>query len=353
MKTKLYARGYYDNVDSIKIGLLPYDPKVNSYIKEIREILGRLGNVVKVPRPKGLLIQLLTRFLTTGRLVLYDVLILNFRENVIKSKNNSISFVGSIEFFFVLILQKLASRKLIFIRHDIHPHNICKKHTKLSAKIIDLGQSIADVVVTHSPAYAKSNGCYYVPHPLYKFEDLPIRDIERSGYFVVFGIIERYKNIDKIIKYISEDVELIVMGPCNDWKYLKELKKIASGKNIIFEVDFHSDEYLQKRISSSSGVVITNATSSMLVSGSFFYAISCGTRVYTLDVPFMKWVKSTSLGSYITVEPNVELLMKSMNCVDVKTNERSEILKHAEFLFGDSSVEKAWQKALSIKDKNN
>ncbi len=341
-------------MNNIKIGLLPFDLKANTYIKENREILGRLGEVLKVPHPKDLLIQMLTQFLNTGSLVLYDILILNFRENAFRSNNNSISLIGSIEFFFSLLIHKLSCHKLIYVRHEIHPHNIPKKLAKLSTKMINIGQSIADKVVCLSPPYAKLNGCYYVPHPLYDIGDLLKKEIERKAYFVVFGRIARYKNIDKIIENIDECIELIIIGPCYDWKYLKELKKIASGKNVIFEVDFHSDEYLQKIISSSSGVIITNDASSMLVSGSFFYAISCGARVYTLETLFMEWVKSTSIGSYVTVEPNVELLMKKMtHCVVVKTNERSDILHHAELLFGDTTVEKAWKKALDVKGENN
>ncbi len=343
-----------DVMNNIKIGYLPSDLKANTYIKENREILGRLGEVVKVPHPKDLLIQMLTQFLKTGSLVLYDILILNFRENAFRSNKNSISLIGSIEFFVSLLIHKLSCHKLIYVRHEIHPHNIQKKLATLSTKMIDLGQSIADKVVCLSPPYAKLNGCYYVPHPLYDIGYFLKKEVEKKAYFIVFGRIERYKNIDKIIKYIDKGIELIVMGPCIDLKYLEELKKLAGDKNIIFEVGFQSEEHLQKIISSSSGVIITNDASSMLVSGSFFYAISCGARVYTLETLFMEWVKSTSIGPYITVEPNVELLMKRIiHCVDIRTNERNDILQHAELLFGDAAVEKAWEKALDIKGKNS
>ncbi len=336
-------------MNNIKIGYLPFDLKANTYIKENREILGRLGEVVKVPKPKELLLQMLTQLLNTGSIALYDILILNFRENVFRSNNNSISAIGTIEFFFSLLIHKLSCNKLIYVRHETHPHNIPKKLAKLSTKIVDLGQSIADRVVCLSPPYAKSNDCFYVPHPLYNTGDLLKTKVEKKAYFVVFGRIERYKNIDKIIKYIDNGIELIVMGPCNDLKYLEYLKKLAHDKNIIFEVGFQEEERLQYIISSSSGVIITNNASSMLVSGSFFYAISCGARVYTLETFFMEWVKSTSIGPYITLEPNVKLLMKRIiNCVDIKTNERNDILQHAEILFGDMTVEKSWKKALDI-----
>jgi hypothetical protein len=113
-------------MNNIKIGLLPFELKANSYIKENREILGRLGEVVKVPHPKDLLIQMLTYFLKTGSLVLYDILILNFRENAFRSNNNSISLIGSIEFFFSLLIHKLSCHKLIYVRHETHPHTFPK-----------------------------------------------------------------------------------------------------------------------------------------------------------------------------------------------------------------------------------
>jgi glycosyltransferase involved in cell wall biosynthesis len=342
-------------VNKIKIGFWPYDLNVNAFAHLNRSILERLGNVVEVPGTKKLLKQLVTHFFETGNLILYDILIINWRENLIKSKSNSLSVIGSIEFFITLLIYKLCCHKLIYVKHNIRPHNLLKKFAVVSEKMVDIGQSIADIVVVLCPAYAQLKGYYYVPHPLYITDDIPNSEIESKSYFLVFGRIERYKNIDEIIKYFDNDTELIVMGPCNDQEYLKRLEKLAQGKRIIFEIDFHSDEYLQKRIKLSRGVIITNDSSSMLVSGSFFYAISCGTRVYTLKTPFIEWVKGTSLGPYITVEPNVELLIKRMtNCVDKNnTSERSEIIKHAEFLFGDISVEKAWQKALDITRKNN
>lgn len=331
------------------IGLLPYDLKANDYIKRNREILEQLGTVVEVPRPKLLFVKILKKLFRTGDIILYDILILNFREGAISSHKNYISFIGCIEFYLMFCIHKIICKKLIYVRHNLHPHNLPINLHKFSEKIIKFGQLISNVTVSLSPAYAKTHNCHYVPHPLYETYNFNQSKFESKSNFIVFGRIERYKNIDELINCIDGNIELIVMGPCTDIKYLDKLKELSLNKKVRFEIGFHSDNYLQHSISSSSGVIITNQTSSMIVSGSFFYAISCGAKVFTIKTPFTEWIKSTSLGPYVLVENNVESLMKKVSSsAPTSKHEHEEILRNAELIFGDSVIEDAWRKIVNL-----
>jgi glycosyltransferase involved in cell wall biosynthesis len=335
----------------INIGLLPYELEANQYIEKNRKILERIGKVLPVPNPKKLLAIALQSFFRSGRFKLYDVLIINWRENALKNERNRLHLIGIFEYFFSLSLHKLVSRKLIYVKHNSHPHNLPPKQIRFAQKLTALGQLWSDSVVIHSPVKKLlGKNIVYIPHPLYdvypqsQFETTTLNNQE----FLMFGRVQPYKKLDEVISNWEGPSKLIILGPCSDQDYLAKLKELAKGKNIAFEIAFHPETYLEERVGRCAGVIITNDNESMLVSGSFFFAISCGAPLYVKTSPFFEWVKTTSLDPYLKTAETIPKLINAINeCHQlITTRSKKTIREEAEKYFGDDSVEKAWRHML-------
>jgi len=337
----------------LTIGLLPYELEANAYIEKNRKILERIGTVVPVPRPGPMFVKVLKQVLKTGRFRLYDVLIINWRENTLRSGNNTLHPLGVLEYFLSLLLHRAVCGKLIYVKHNSHPHNLPPHSIRTAEKLVRAGQRLANAIVVHSPEQAvKRNKTLYVPHPLYDVQiehpaDNPTEQAEPP--FVMIGRVQPYKKIDEVIANWEGSSRLVILGPSSDNKYLRQLEELAENRNIEFEIDFHPEHYLAERVSGSKGVIITNDNNSMLVSGSFFFAISCGARVYATDSLFFEWVRTTSLAPYLFIADTLPQLTNLVLSGSVSSDPgiKSAVRAEAEKYFGDKAVEDAWRKAIT------
>lgn len=334
------------------IGLLPYELGANAYIKQNRKILDRVGHVVPVPKPLPLLKQALGRLLTSGTFRLYDVLIVNWRENTLTNGRNQLHVFGVIEYFISLIIHRLVSKNFIYVMHNSHPHNLPTESISSAQKIVTIGQLLANTIVLHSPVKAmKSTKSVYVPHPLYEtFQHSSLEKFKElnKNEFIMIGRVQPYKKIDEVISSWTSSSKLVIMGPCSDKKYLSLLKQLAINKHVEFEIDFHTENYLAERVGSSQGIIITNDSNSMLVSGSFFFAISCGTPIYATSSDFFEWIKTTELSEFVSIHKTVESLLDNIPYDrKVSLNQREKLLDQAKLLFGELTTEEHWKKAIT------
>lgn len=336
----------------LKIGLLPYDLEANSYIERNRMILERIGAVLPTPRPFKLTQLVVKSLFSKGTTKVYDVLVVNWRENALVSNNKKITIKTLFEYYTSLLLYRVCTRKLIYVAHNKFPHNIDPAHIRFAKKIISFGLKCSDRVVVHSkPEACDYDNSTYVPHPLYSIPNTEPRSISlptKQDFYVVIGRIQEYKNLDSLIKTWPDNAYLLILGPCNSRDYLEKLRSLAKDKCVIINEGFHSEPYLKACISSSLGVIISNNNDSMYVSGSYFFSISCGARILTLDSPFYRWVKTTELSDYIKIFSNLEEITKEIEGFDNAITWSPQAIKNsATLVFGDSEIESAWNKAIS------
>jgi glycosyltransferase involved in cell wall biosynthesis len=325
-----------------RIGLHPFSLPGNAYIDRNRHILGRFGTVSEVPRARYLAKLLLLRLLRLRSTKIFDVLILNWHDRAVLAGGDRPTLRGVFDYLALNCLCRLATRRLIYVRHNNFPHETRAISRRWVQRLIDYGQRLADVIVCHSPVYADQHDLQYVPHPLYE-----VFPCSLDGYreeYIVFGRIEPYKQIDLLIAAWKSRYTLSVIGPCENQGYLAQLKKIATGKAVRIEAGFKDDSEVASRIAASRGVIIVNDPGSLIVSGTFFYALSCGARLLTTNTPFNRWVATTEVGDYVRLFDSVgELVEKVEHETDGDRPESRSVRDAAEILFGEERVACAWQ----------
>ncbi len=328
------------------IGLRQFAGAGNAYVDRNREVLSRLGKVVDVPRARRLALAILWRLVTFRRLKIYDVLIVNWAENVLTQWRGRLTPRGALEYRLYLWLCRRAARDLIYVRHNRVPHDVPTRYHARVIKLIEKGERAADRVVAHSPVFAAEHGYSYVPHPLYEVR--PAAATEPVDEFVVFGRIRRYKKLDALIAAWGRQARLAIIGPCTDDAYLARLEKLAADKPVEFDIGFHDEAGVAARMSHARGVVVVNDPDSLIVSGTFFFAISAGARVFTAADPFYRWLADTPLGSYVSVFESVNALGSRAGHEPARQpGEPAAIRAAAEALFGDREVLAGWRQALA------
>jgi hypothetical protein len=184
-----------------------------------------------------------------------------------------------------------------------------------------------------------------VPHPLYQLA--PTGPVKHSDEYVVFGQIRRYKAVHQLIEVWSSSSTLVVAGLCENDVYLAELRKLAAGKSVRLDIRFLEEHELALQIASSKGIIIVNDPQSLIVSGTFFFAVSGGARIFAIDSPFYAWVRSTPLGRFVRTFDSIAALALHLeeNAAD-ESQDPASIRDEAQRLFGDEYVLRAWREAL-------
>jgi len=324
------------------IGLRPFVAKQTSYIQRNREILEQIGPVVEVPPPLPLLGKLLRRLCTFRSPKMFDVAIIHWREDVIVLGQKTPAVRGIVAYFLSMFLYRIVSRRVIYVRHNAYPHNVLPRHQDLVRRLIGMGQRLCHAVVVHSPSYAEEREYAYIPHPLYRLNQGEV--VDPSGEYVVFGAIAEYKKTKELVEAWGGDRKLLIAGPCNDPAYLAELQRLAADKAIRFDVGYQDQDEMGERLASSNGVIIVNDPGSMIISGTFFFALSSGAPVFARKDPFYDWVHSTSLGDYLRTFDSVAELADYIGALENRRSpESGSIQRAAVEYFGDEAVLRAWQ----------
>lgn len=326
----------------IIIGLRPYVARQNSYVERNREILEQIGPVLEVPPPLPLLRRVLLRLCTFRSPKMFDVAIIHWREDVIVLGQNRPAVSGIFAYFLSMLLYRIVSSRVVYIRHNKYPHKVLPRYQDRVRRLISKGQSLCHAVVAHSPRYAEEHGYNYIPHPLYQ---LSLSEAgEPSGEYVVFGAIAEYKKIEELVEAWGGDRKLLIAGPSDDPTYLAELQKLAADKAVQFEVGYQDQDEMGLRLENSNGVIIVNDPGSMIISGTFFFAMSSGAPVFARNDPFYDWVSSTSLRDYLRTFDTVAELADHIAAAGDRHGAESGSLRAAAVEhFGDEAVLRAWK----------
>lgn len=269
-----------------------------------------------------------------------DILILNFYENIIMGNNPFLRLLlGS----FFLLLAKIVTRKIIWVRHNYVPHDLSDSRNYFFIIFVRLINVLCDCVITHRPT-SEVKADYVVPHPLY---DVDINRIdtqkEPSIPFLYFGLVRRYKGLTELLTIWPEDCKLVILGFCNDRELEYEIMNIINNRKLDVQWTnmFFSKEALNEKILSSKFVVIPHVDNSMIVTGSLFHAISLGANLLIKDGEFGRWARNEY--------PFVNLFDKNKltsNLLYLRSTKKSEVRRFAEKINGPELQKNIWKEIL-------
>lgn len=226
-----------------------------------------------------------------------DFIFLNWFENQIVN-NTKFSILGFLKVFFVFLLCRMSLGKFVYVKHNNYPHDCSKKDILKATWAISVFEKMANIVVVHSLTELNSKRSY-IPHPLY--ESITDTNLLNKGKsYIIFGRIVPYKKIEKVIEIFPSNKKLIIAGICQDSEYLNKLVKMSESKtNIEIIPKFLTQNEVKSLVEKSAGMLITHNDDDMIVSGSFFYAMTLRSKVYALETPFFRWAEEKMGSKYI------------------------------------------------------
>lgn len=268
----------------------------------------------------------------------YDVAVINWLENNLRSESKRLFLFGILKFFVYIVFFKLAARKTVYVRHNISPHDMPRLQARLSKKIVDFGERFFDKKVAHS-GHLMAEDYFYVPHPLYQtgVESGEADEDSLKSYYLVFGRVERYKQIDSIVAHWPQTEKLLIAGPASDHDYVSELIVMAKGLNIDFDIRFVPDEEIATIMAQAKAIILSHDGEEMIVSGSFFHAISYGVPVIASNQAFLNWLKRDKDFSGLALFSTVDELDDVISKPDVSS--KNKILSESAALFGAHAVQ--------------
>lgn len=327
-----------------RIGFIPYSLDTNEYCTRMIAVLERLGRVEAVPRPK---LRNLVKAIGRARL---DVAFVSWYENRMLDARGAVSVRSVCKVLLRTLALRAHARKLIMIRHNRFPHATRSVDQKLAQRLVDLYErALFDAALTHSPVEVTSDRLY-CPHPLYRVHTLStvpaaLAAFGTETFYVVFGRIEPYKQLEQLIETFPRDKRLVICGRASDPQYVDALKRAAPA-NVTVLQGFLPDAEAQWLIRRAAGVVINHASKDMVVSASFFYAMSVAARVYAVETPFLRWSSDTLGERLVVVAQDLPAL-----CARLSAATSGEPVPHdAELViqqhFGDDNVAQYLQRLL-------
>ena len=316
----------------LRIGLIPFDSGVNLYAERLRANLSALGEVVPVGTPLERLARVFAREPS------FDVVIAGWLENALVTASGRLSIVGLGKLIAHTLMLRAQARRVVYVRHNRYPHNARPAHAKRLTQLLDVLEYMYDLTLTHSPAELAPRRAY-CPHPLYdaaRDEPLLPRDVDLTpGYFVVFGRIAPYKNIEALIEGFPDNQRLLVAGVVDDPAYARRLMQLRR-PNVVIAPGYLSEAQAQSVLRRAAGVVVCHSAEDVIVTGSFFYAISLSKPVYAVATPFLRAIQAQ-------VGPRVLLTAADVSELCRRLGARVDAPSHGEWnhvraVFGDASV---------------
>lgn len=333
------------NEKRLVVRFFPSNSSENRYIDLNVAAVERVGNSIVSPVPT------ISTFIRNPIQYIFkqqvDVTVLNWMENTLKGVDGKFSVTGLIKYFAEFLFFRFTSRKVYYIRHNIFPHEMSGKGAKMAKFFADLVERGCTKKIALS-GHLESKNYFYLPHPLYSVleNQSEVYKTAYGEYFLIFGRITRYKNIESVISGWKSSTCLVIAGPSNDAVYLAELRQVAIGKSVHFIPNYLPELQSQALVSNSLGVLLAHADENVIVSGSFFYAISLGVPVIAVTTPFFQWLSNNYLFVGLLTVDSSDAIPALLDNLDYAGVCRDEIRAQSEELFGFEKVVEAWRRLL-------
>ncbi len=262
-----------------KLFYFPSDPGRNEYIKNSVNIWKGLStDVLPINQSLGWVF---------GK---NKIAILNWLEDVpASSKHPLLSFIKCTS---LLLYCVCFFKKIIYVKHNISPHQIYSKHGEILSKILsNLLSFFATVTVTHRPVQGVKS--IFIHHPMYIAPEV-IESVRSIDYLWV-GKILPYKGLHQLLNVWDKNLGLTIAGDCEIPEYASQLESIIHKRelNVVWTRNMVSNEELSYLLSSSKFVLVSHIDKSAIVSGMFYHAASYGCNVVMLPSDFSTFCNST------------------------------------------------------------
>lgn len=311
-----------------RIYLYPQESGENLYLSMCKKAWQTLGYQVNVMPTSP------WNFLNSLR---KDVAVLNwFEDRLGHADNQTIAFIKACV---LVALIRLRFRRVVWVRHNLKPHN---EHSvrfyNLLKRVLD---RISDRVVTHR----RVNGIdsLAMPHPLYPFDpDWIMSEQNRDIEYLYFGAVKRYKGLASLLQEWPVDKPLYMAGRCDDQQLRDELNGIIEERQlkVLWENKFLEYEELCRLIGRSQYVLIPHVDESMIVSGAFYHAVSGGANVLVADNDFYH--------EYLAPLPYVNSIGSTMDGAEMPVYVNPEVIREdAAKKWGIEAVAEAWRHVLN------
>jgi beta-1,4-mannosyltransferase len=324
----------------LRITCVPYTNDNNAYIGSMRRVFANFGLVSKFPRI-GELMADLVRF----RGQRFDVLVASWIDNKVVDRHGRPSVRGIAILLLQTLVYRIWARRIVFVRHNRYPHTTAPKYVPLISKLLDGYELLCSAVITHSGAELQGRRHYW-PHPLYPIQAVGVDPLPAEldlapGYFVVFGRIEAYKRIDELIEKFPSNRRLLVLGTPGDPAYIRKLQTLQRD-HVKVVPRFVDEAQAQLIIRRARALVLSHADADMIVSGSFFYAMSLGVPVFAVRTPFVEWIAPRVGEQLLTSEADLENLCSRIARSTEATIDLPDADRIVEQLFGDRAMQQAF-----------
>ena len=294
----------------------PGETHKNSYTKSMIHAW-EVAGYERVHSPRGWK-EMLQAIRDRGR----TTCVANFVEQQMMTKDGKVHLVGVLTFLKHLVKLHLTSKNLVFVRHDVYPHWAQGKSRAIAKRIVDLLEVVAfDKVMVHSSHYL-GRSRKYLPHPIFEFAELGPAG-PPSDDMIYLGNFGRYKGIDRLIEAWDRPSRLILAGECRDVELLDALKAKAHGKNIEFMTHWLEDDEAGRLVRSCAAMIVPQSSPSYIVSGTFYFAISCGVPVICNGLEHAKVLASEGFPGIICIDDLADL--NRLDLEAIKAMDRREI----------------------------
>lgn len=302
-------------------------PKFNSYSRQMVQACERLGlhPVSKKIRSAGDLVRALRQRPRTVALV-------NWLENQMVDDAGCFSLKGTLKYFERLLKLRLLASVLLYVEHNQYPHNARESSRAITRRVMRCAMRVvADRVLTHgSPSLLRT----YLPHPSYPLKPSVWSPQKKS--IVCFGSVAPRKGLEEVVDRWSSDYVLLIAGHAGDEAYLRSLQDRSAGKNVAFRTDRSTDEEAADLIAANTAVIVVNNAPSTIVSGSLYFAISCGMPVLAVGLEHARHLAATGTPGVHHVASFDELA--SVDWAALGRSDRHAIYEHAHRHFGIEAV---------------
>jgi beta-1,4-mannosyltransferase len=267
-----------------------------------------------------------------------DYLILNFFENSVLGRSPFFRLVRAVSF---LLFARCVVKKIIWVRHNYGPHNTCGVDIRWYKYICFFLDNISHEIVAHKEV-STINVTHVIPHPLYfPTDNVPLMTISKRSLareFLYFGQVRKYKGLSSLLIRWPTNVQLVMLGSCNDIVLEEEIRSIINQRNlnVVWRNEFISKELLDDAILKADCVIIPHVDKSMIVTGSAFHAMSLGANLLINESEFSDWAtklypfassyNSSTLNEHVN---NTEFVKKHDVLISAIKNNGDEIVKQA------------------------
>jgi len=217
----------------------------------------------------------------------FDIYHIHWPETYLLCNNIFKYFIGSCYVLFVLFFFKIFKKKIIWTVHNIKPH--FSYYTFFNTFFYKALNTLTDkyIFLNNRDFHSiKSDNKIIIRHglDLISQNKYNLLKKETQNYFLFFGGITKYKNIDLVIRNFNSfnysNIKLLIIGKSYDNDYLSFLNNLSnSNDNIEIIPEFVLEDKLYEYIINSIAVLIPYSNNN---SGVLYKSLECRKQVVTI-----------------------------------------------------------------------